>query len=86
VKYTSSSGSDASKLRRNNSTVINEGNQSNCIAVKANGDEIDLYVNGQLIDSIIDDPGYSQGTVGLFADAFNNATTVTFQNATLWTL
>jgi hypothetical protein len=86
MKYASSNGSDSSQLQHHNSSsAINQGNQSNCIAVVANGGEFDLYVNGQQIDSVID-YGYSQGKVGLIAWDNGDATTVTFQNATLWML
>ena len=45
----------------------------------------DLYVNGQKIDSASDNT-YSQGFIGLTADAINNATMVTYQDARVWTI
>ena len=80
-KYASNNGSDEATLRQGNY----QGNQSNRIAVEANGGEFDLYVNGQKIDHV-SDYGYSQGTIGLLAWNNGDATTVTFQNASLWTL
>ena len=85
-KFASNNGSDASQLQhQDSSSAINTGNQSNWIAIVAKDSNFDLYVNGQPIDSI-SDYGYSQGKVGLFAFDVKNATTVTFQNATLRTL
>lgn len=54
-------------LARGNASAIKQGiNQSNVIAVVANGSSFDLYVNGQKIDSASDGT-YSQGFIGLIA-------------------
>jgi hypothetical protein len=85
--YKYKSLSDSTALMSGNSSAINQGTgQLNTIAVVANGSNFDLYVNGQKIGSASDSNDYSQGTVGLFADAVSNATTVTFQDARLWTI
>jgi serine/threonine protein kinase len=85
-KYESHSGSDTAALASGNSSAINQGTgQANTIAVVAKGSHFDLYVNGQKIGSVSDSV-YSQGYIGLIADAPNNATTVTYQDARLWTL
>ena len=66
---------------------INQGNQSNLIAVVANGNGFDLYVNSQKIVSASDssyDSSYSEGDIGLLAFANNNVTTVTYRDARLW--
>jgi eukaryotic-like serine/threonine-protein kinase len=56
-----------SALKSSSSTAINTGlNQTNLIAVVANGSNIDLYVNNQHIDSISDST-YSQGEIGVAA-------------------
>ena len=83
-KYTSNTSSTT--LTSGRSSAINQGTgQSNTIAVVANGSNIDLYVNGQKIDST-SDSDYSQGKFGLIANADNSATTVTYQDARLWTI
>jgi hypothetical protein len=84
-KYVSNSNSTNLK-QKNNSPAINQGTgQSNVIAVVANGSTLDLYVNGQKIDST-SDPSYSRGNIGLIAEAISNETTVTYQEAKVWTL
>ena len=69
----------------NNNTTINTGlNQSNLIAVVANGSSIDLYVNGQHIDSVTDST-FSQGEIGVAASSNGNLTEVVFSRAMVWT-
>jgi hypothetical protein len=58
--------------------------QSNLIAVVASHNIITLYVNGQKVDSVIDNT-YSQGRIGMIADDEGNPTEVAFQNARVWT-
>jgi hypothetical protein len=83
-KYTSHTSSTI--LRSGSSSAINQGtNQSNVIAVVANGSSFDLYVNDQKIDSTSDNT-YSQGSIGLTAGAVSNQTVVTYQNARVWTI
>jgi serine/threonine protein kinase len=83
-KYTSHSANTT--LVSGNSSAINQGTgQSNTIAVVANGSNVDLYVNSQKIDSASDST-YSQGIIGLDANAYNNATIVTYQDAKVWTI
>jgi serine/threonine protein kinase len=86
VKYVSNSGGQATTLKSGTAAAINTGaNQSNVLAIVANGSTFQLYVNSQLIDSA-SDGAYSQGTIGLVADPrSNNQTIVTYQNARLWT-
>ena len=59
-------------------------NQTNVLAVTAQGSTITLYMNGQKITSVSNN-AYSQGQVALVADSFNNPTGVLFSNARLWT-
>ncbi|HEY4034113.1 MAG TPA: protein kinase [Ktedonobacteraceae bacterium] len=83
-KYTSNSTS--STLTSGNSSAINQGTgQSNTIAIVANGSNFDLGVNSQKIDSA-SDGAYSTGYIGLIAEANNDATTVTYQDARAWTI
>jgi len=73
-------------LRKGSSSAIKTGlNQTNLIAVVANGNQIDLYVNMQLIDSVTDSM-YSSGQIGVVAEDINNPTDVAFNNAQVWTM
>ena len=73
-------------LKRGTSTAIHAGyNQSNVIAVVANGSSIDLYVNSQQIDSA-NDATYSYGSLALCAANDSSLTEVVYSNARLWTL
>ena len=75
-----------STLKSGSNSAINSGlNQSNLLAVVANGGTIDLYVNDQHIDSISDST-YSQGEIGVAAFDYTNPTEVVFSNAKVWTL
>jgi hypothetical protein len=63
-------------------------NQSNLIAVVAQGSTLDLYVNQQKFDSISDST-YSHGHIGLAAEGFSGdhpPTEVVFSNAKVWKL
>lgn len=85
-KYTSNSASGPITLTRDNSPAIQQGiGQSNTIAVVANGSTFILYVNGQKVTSASDND-YSQGSLGLVASAYNNATIVMYRDARVWTL
>jgi hypothetical protein len=71
-------------LRNASNAAIKTGlNQSNQIAVVARGSTIDLYANGQKIDSVSDST-YSQGYIGVFAFDQNAPTEVIFRNAKVW--
>jgi eukaryotic-like serine/threonine-protein kinase len=68
------------------SSTINQGlNQTNLIAVIAQGSTIGLYVNHQFIDNI-DDSTSSSGQIGVIAGPFYNPTEVVYSNAKVWTL
>jgi serine/threonine protein kinase len=73
-------------------TFHTELNQPNTIAVEANGNTFNIYVNNQLVvGPVVDtvtDPNYSHGTIGMMARQSNqNAVTdVSFSNAKLWKL
>ena len=74
-------------LSQGTNAVINKGlNQSNLLAVVANGDLITIYVNGQIIDSV-HDKTFSKGQIGAlsFASNTNGATNdVIASNARIW--
>lgn len=56
---------------------------SNLLAVVAQGDQLKLYINQQLVSSITDS-SYSAGKVALAASSRNKATEVVFNDALLW--
>jgi len=71
---------------KSTSSAIKLGlNQSNTVAVVANGSQIDLYVNNQKINSATD-TRYTQGNFFLIADNYGDQTEVSFNNMRLWTL
>ncbi len=74
-------------LTPQSTSIINSGlNQSNLIAVVANSNNFDLYVNSQKIDSVVDD-AYNHGEIGVIADPQSNTPTeVVYSNAKVWTL
>jgi hypothetical protein len=72
-------------VKQGSSPAIKTGlNQTNLMAVVANGNQIDLYVNMQHIDSITDST-YSSGQIGVVAEDITNPTDVAFSNAQVWT-
>ncbi len=80
------SNTNSNILLNDTSDSINQGlDQTNNIAVVANGTSISLYVNGDKID-FTDDFAYSNGKVGLMVRDINNSTEVVFTNAQVWTL
>ncbi len=84
--YTNNSGSTL--IDSQSSSVINAGlNQSNLLAVVAQGSTLDLYVNQQKIDSI-SDSSYTHGKIGVVADGYphNRPTEVVYSNARVWKL
>ncbi len=81
-----SSNSAGSSLTNGNSSAIKQGtSQSNTIAVVANGSNFDLYINSQKIDTA-SDGAYSKGYIGLIAYDEFIPTTVTYQDARVWTI
>lgn len=79
-------GAQQQTLKSGTSSAINTGlNQSNLIAVVANGSTIDLYVNLHHIDSVSDGT-YTSGQVGVAAYSTSGTTEVTFNNAMVWGL
>ncbi len=66
------------------SPAIHTGlNQPNMIAVVLHGKTLDLYVNGQQVNSIVNST-FRHGGIGVEADSMKNATEVAFSNATVW--
>lgn len=84
--YRYTSNSNATSLTNNSSPAISTGlNQSNTIAVVANGSTFDLYVNNQKIDTV-SDSSYNHGQIGVDAYSVSNPTEVAFSNTKVWTL
>jgi serine/threonine protein kinase len=72
-------------LLHGSSSAIRTGlNQSNLIAVLAQGNIITLYVNSRYIGRVVDNT-YNRGYVGASASAFFNPTEVLYSNAKVWT-
>ena len=73
-------------LANASSPAIKSGlNQTNTLAVTAQGSALTLYVNGQKMTSVTNS-SYTQGQIAFMADSFNNTTGLVFNNARLWTL
>ncbi len=80
-------------IKSGSSSAINTGvNQTNFVAVVAEGSTLKLYVNQQFITSV-DDGTYTHGTIGLFAydsghpnNEANPPVEVVFSNVKVWTL
>ncbi len=81
-------GNDCNKtILSSTGSAIKQGlNQTNLIAVQAQGSAIGLYVNHQFIDSV-DDSTYSSGQIGVIAYPYSNGnpTEVVYSNAKVWT-
>ncbi len=84
--YMDYSGNHTKVLAGGSSPPIKTGlGQSNVLAVVAQGNTLDLYVNKQKVTSASDGT-YSQGQIGLVGDSSSNPTEVVFSNAKVWTL
>ncbi len=80
-----SNNSGFQTLSGGQSSAINTGlSQPNLIAIVASGSKLDLYVNQQLISTVIDGT-YNRGQIGVSASASQNQTEVMFSNAQVWT-
>ncbi|SRR5712692_2328684 len=73
-------------LQKGSSPAITPGlNQTNLLAVVAQGSTLTVYVNHQQIASVTD-PTYNHGQLGVEAAPKNHPTEVVFNNAKVWTL
>ncbi len=74
-------------LALNRSSAIKQGyNQPNLLTVVARNSDIYLFVNKQYVTKVSDST-YSEGNLGLLADAFRNAPTeAAFSNVEAWDL
>ena len=81
-----STPSGSKNLTRHYSSAFVKGfNQSNLIAIVANGATISLYINHQKVDTVIDYT-LNSGYIGLIAGNLGNPTEVIYTYAKVWTL
>jgi len=79
-------GGYAKTLTSGTSKAIKQGlNQTNVIAVVAQGGTIELYANHQFIAHLNDDT-YSQGQIGFIANAVSSPADAVYANAKIWAL
>ena len=84
-RYLDFTGNNVKDLAGGSSKAIATGlNQTNTIAVVAQGSTMSIYVNKQKIASA-NDSMFAHGQIGLFADDSNHTTNVAFNNARVWT-
>jgi serine/threonine protein kinase len=83
--YLSNDGASATTLAKGNMNKLAIDFSDVTIAVVANHNLFDLYVNHQKITSLTDS-SYSTGTVGLVADSLNSPTIVSYQDIKIWAL
>ena len=77
-------GSTSLVLQQGTSPAIKTGlNQTNLLAVVAQGSRITAYINGQNITQVSDSTT-SHGLIGLAADATDQPAEVAFINAKVW--
>ncbi|MBV9228146.1 MAG: hypothetical protein JOZ18_02445 [Chloroflexi bacterium] len=72
-------------VSRPSPAIITGLNRTNTIAVVANGDTLDLYVNYTKVDSVKDTTYTDAGNVALYVEASSNPAEVAFSNAKVWT-
>ena len=73
-------------IQGGSSSAIKGGlNQSNLIAIVAQGNTLDLFVNKHYITSVNDSTN-SEGGIGIEAHAISQPTEVAFRNAMVWIL
>jgi preprotein translocase subunit YajC len=88
--YVNSNGKDAKELAAGSvGSGMNSGyNQTNTLTVIARGNDIYLYINQIFLTHVtVNQSGaLSSGQIGLFADAINGATQVTYTSVKVWKL
>jgi eukaryotic-like serine/threonine-protein kinase len=84
-QYVDNVGAHSKILSRSFCLHCNLGlNQTNVLAVVANGHGITLYVNNQQIASL-NDSSYDRGQIGVIAYPYSDPTEVVYTNAKVWT-
>jgi hypothetical protein len=85
--YPESTGKQAKKLVSGTSDLIQTGtNKVNQITVIAQGNTIDLYINGKYLDSTTYSGEAGGGILGVIADSVDNPTEVAYSQAQVWKL
>jgi hypothetical protein len=83
-RYLDYTGKNVKDLAGGSSAAITTGlNQTNVIAVVAQGSMMSIYVNKQKITSASDST-FSHGQIGLLADSNSHPTEAAFNNARVW--
>lgn len=74
-------------LKSSSSPAIHSGlNMTNTIAVVANGNRFDPYVNRQMLASVSDPANtFTHGDVGVIVESLSNPTEVVYRNVRVWT-
>jgi hypothetical protein len=86
LNYVDNTNADAVTLAASSSSSIQTGSgASNLLAIVANNNTISLYINNQLIASVVDS-NYSSGHIAFFAQSEGNLTEVAFTNLKVWNL
>jgi len=71
-------------LKHGMSPAIKSGlNQTNLIAVVANGNSLELFINMQKLASVSDGT-YNSGQIGVVAENISSPTEVVFRNVEVW--
>jgi hypothetical protein len=84
--YYDLAGLPRDKIIAGTSSAIHTGvNQANLLTVVANGNNIYMYVNKQLV-AYISDSSSCSGMIGFMAIDANNATKVQYKNMRVWEL
>jgi serine/threonine protein kinase len=86
LNYVDNTNTNAVTLAASSSSSIQSGSgASNLLAIVANNNTISLYINNQLIASVVDS-NYSSGHIAFFAQSEGNLTEVAFTNLKVWNL
>ncbi|MGZ3618416.1 MAG: family 16 glycoside hydrolase [Ktedonobacteraceae bacterium] len=84
-RYLDFTGNNVKDLAGGSSAAITTGlNQTNTIAVVAQGSTLSVYVNKQKI-ATANDSTFTHGQISLVADSYNHPTEVTYNNVKVWT-
>ncbi|GAC1649685.1 MAG: hypothetical protein NVS4B12_18940 [Ktedonobacteraceae bacterium] len=74
-------------LKKQAASSIKPGlNQENLIAVSANGNTIQLFINNQQVGQKVTNNAYSSGQIGFAAYPENTPTSVTYSTARVWVI
>ncbi|MFL5666817.1 MAG: hypothetical protein ACJ8BW_36530 [Ktedonobacteraceae bacterium] len=84
--YVDNTNANTQTLANGSNPAIHTGHgQTNTAAVVARGNELDLYINQQVLTTVIDS-NYSYGHIAVVAQDLQNPTEVVYYNAKVWRL